>query len=206
MKAYVYLPDTLADWEIGYITAELNSNRFLDKTKDPVSLIKIGNTKEPIKTMGGMTVTPDEAIDNIRFNEGDLLILPGADSWMDEKNKKIMTVVSEIIDKNVIVAAICGATFALAKSGLLNERNHTSNDKEYLKMICPDYSGSDYYLNNPVVVDDNLITATGIAPLEFAYEIFKKTNVMKEKTLEAWYQLYNTKDAKYFYDLMESLK
>lgn len=164
MKAYVYLPDTLADWEIGYITAELNSNRFLDKTKDPVSLIKIGNTKEPIKTMGGMTVTPDEAIDNIRFNEGDLLILPGADSWMDEKNKKIMTVVSEIIDKNVIVAAICGATFALAKSGLLNERNHTSNDKEYLKMICPDYSGSDYYLNNPVVVDDNLITATGIAP------------------------------------------
>ena len=26
---YVYVLDTLADWELGYVTAELNSGRFL---------------------------------------------------------------------------------------------------------------------------------------------------------------------------------
>lgn len=206
MNIYLYLLNTLADWEIGFITAELNSNRYLDKTRGPVTLVKVGNTLEPIITMGGITVTPDECIDNITFNEGDLLILPGADTWIDENNKKIMAIVSDIIEKNVIIAAICGATIALAKNGLLNNRKHTSNDKEFLKMFCPEYSGDEYYLNHPAVTDDNLITASGLAPLEFSYEVFKKINVMKPETLEAWYQLYKTKESKYFYDLMESLK
>ena len=28
---YVYVLDTLADWELGYVTAELNSGRFFKK-------------------------------------------------------------------------------------------------------------------------------------------------------------------------------
>lgn len=203
---YVYILDTLADWEIGYITAELNSGRFLDKSKGKLSLIKIGNTLDPIKTMGGITVTPDEVISNIEFKEGDLLILPGADTWMDEKNQKILRIAADVINEKVVVAAICGATMALAQKGLLDNRKHTSNDKEFLKMACPGYSGSNYYINTPVVVDDNLITATGLAPLEFSYEVFKKIGVMKEKTLEAWYQLHKTREGKYFYILMESIK
>ena len=47
MKTYLYLLDTLADWEIAFITAELNSGRYL-KTKEAVSIIKIGNTDSPI--------------------------------------------------------------------------------------------------------------------------------------------------------------
>lgn len=203
---YIYVLDTLADWEIGYITAELNSGRFLDKSKEKLALIKIGNTLDPIKTMGGMTIIPDKVISNIEFQEGDLLILPGADTWMDEKNQKILKIAAEVIDKKVIVAAICGATMALAQNGLLDNRKHTSIDKEFLKMTCPGYSGSDYYIDAPVVVDDNLITATGLAPLEFSYEIFKTIDVMKETTLEAWYQLYRTREGKYFHILMESIK
>jgi putative intracellular protease/amidase len=206
MKAYLYLLNTLADWEVGFITSELHSGRYLDKTKDPVPLIKIGNTKQPITTMGGISVSPDETIDNIRFNDGDILILPGGDTWMDESNRKILDIVSKLSETKVTIAAICGATFALAKQGLLNERKHTSNDLGFLKMICPDYKGENHYMNDPAVVDGNLITATGLAPLEFAYEIFKKTEVMKKNTVEAWFQLYKTRDAKYFYQLMDSLK
>jgi putative intracellular protease/amidase len=206
MNVYLYVLNTLADWEIGYLTAELNSGRFLDKTKTPVNPIKIGNTLEPIKTMGGITITPDECIDNITFHERDLLILPGAEIWLEESNDKILNLVSDVINKNVIIAAICGATMALAQKGLLNNRKHTSNDKEFLKMICPGYSGEKLYLNQPAVADDNLITASGVAALEFSYEVLKKTNLMKPATLEAWYQLYKTQEAKYFYSLMESLK
>ena len=206
MKAYIYVLNTLADWEIGYLTAELNSGRYLDKKKPPVELIKIGNTTEPIKTMGGIKITPDENIDNIKFKEDDLLILPGADTWTEEENKKIIDIVSSIINEKVIIAAVCGATVALANKGILNNRKHTSNDIEVLKMFCPEYTGENFYLNQPAVTDDNLITASGIAPLEFSYEVLKRTNLMKTETLEAWYQLYKTKESKYFYALMESIE
>ncbi|MEN6552938.1 MAG: type 1 glutamine amidotransferase family protein [Methanobacterium sp.] len=205
MKVYIYVLNTLADWEISYLTAELNSGRYLDKTKPSVGLIKIGNTTEPIKTMGGIIITPDESIDNIKFKEDDLLILPGADTWMEEENKKIIDIVSGIINEKVIIAAICGATVALANKGILNNRNHTSNDIEVLKMFCPEYTGENFYLNQPAVTDDNLITASGITPLEFSYEVLKRINVMKTGTLEAWYKLYKTREPKYFYALMESL-
>jgi len=206
MKVYIYILNTLADWEIGYLTAELNSGRFLDKTRPPVEIIKIGNTTEPIKTMGGITITPDENIDNIKFEEDDLLILPGADTWTEEENKKIIDIVSSIIDEKVIIAAVCGATIALANKGILNNRKHTSNDLEFLKMFCPEYTGENFYINQPAVTDDNLLTASGIAPLEFSYEVLKRTNLMKTETLEAWYQLYKTNDSKYFHALMESIE
>jgi len=206
MKVYIYILNTLADWEIGYLTAELNSGRYLDKTRPPVELITIGNTTEPIKTMGGITITPDENIDNIKFEEDDLLILPGADTWTEEENKKIIDIVSSIINEKVIIAAVCGATIALANKGILNNRKHTSNDIEVLKTFCPEYTGENFYLNQPAVTDDNLITASGIAPLEFSYEVLKRTNLMKTETLEAWYQLYKTNEPKYFYALMESIE
>lgn len=206
MKVYLYLLNTLADWEIGYLTAELNSGRYLDKTKTPVEIIKIGNTTEPIKTMGGIKITPDETIDNIQFKEDDLLILPGADTWTEEENKKIIDIVSSIINEKVIIAAVCGATMALANKGILNNKKHTSNDLEVLKMFCPEYTGENFYLNQAAVTDDNLITASGLAPLEFSYEVLKRTNLMKTETLEAWYQLYKTNESKYFYALMESIE
>ena len=206
MKVYLYLLNTLADWEIGHLTAEINSGRFLDKTKTPITITKISNTLEPIKTMGGITITPDESIDNITLQEGDLLILPGAETWMEESNNKILNLVAEVINKNVIIAAICGATMALAQKGLLDNKKHTSNDKDYLNMTCPGYAGEEFYLNQHAVADDNLITASGLAALEFSYEVFKRTNVMKTETLEAWYQLYKTKETKYFFSLIESLK
>ena len=176
-KCYLYVLDTLSDWEIGFITAELTSKRFFAKNKTLI-FAKIGNTLEPITTMGGMIISPDNDIRDVEFQEGDLLILPGADTWMDNKNKKILEIVSSVINQNVIVAAICGATAALAQKGLLNNRKHTSNDKDFLKMVCPDYTGSSNYINKPAVVDDNLITASGLAPVEFSYEVFKKLNII----------------------------
>ena len=50
-----------------------------------------------------------------------------------------------------------------------------------------------------------LITAIGIAPIEFTMK-FSKINIMENVTLEAWYVLYKTKEVKYFFELMNSLK
>ena len=155
--------------------------------------------------MGGFEITPDSTIEDITFNNGDALILPGSDVWMNTNNKPIMDTVSELLDRKITVAAICGATVALARTGMLDNRKHTSNDLEFLKWSCPGYQGSAFYVNKPAVADSNLITASGLAPLEFSYEIFKKLDVMKPDVLDAWYQLYQTREPKYFHTLTESL-
>ena len=38
---YVYVLDTLADWELGYVTSELNSGRFFKKGGQRVSLKRL---------------------------------------------------------------------------------------------------------------------------------------------------------------------
>ena len=62
---YVYVLDTLADWELGYITSELHSGRFFKKDAGRVSLKTVSYSKEPIHTMGGLTIVPDCLIDDI---------------------------------------------------------------------------------------------------------------------------------------------
>lgn len=205
MNIYLYVLDTLADWEIGHITAELNSGRFFKEKGKNVSFIKISDSLKPVKTMGGIEITPDESIRNISFSKGDILILPGADTWLEERNKEVMGMVKDLLNKDISVCAICGATIGLAESGILNDRRHTSNDKEYLKMVCLNYKGSDNYVEEPVVTDGNLITASGIDPLGFSYEVLRLTGLFSEDTLKAWFNLYRTKEGRYFYELMNSL-
>ena len=204
MTMFLYVLDTLADWEISLLIAEINSGRYLKKNIEKPQIIKVGNNLNPIKTMGGIDVIPDIDVDNMNLKNGDLVVLPGADTWLNGNNQKIIDKIKGHND--IIVAAICGATTALAENGMLDNKKHTSIDKEYLKMVCKNYKGENFYEYKYAVVDGNLITATGIAPLDFAFEIIKKINVMEEITLNAWYGLYKTKEAKYFFELMKSLE
>ena len=206
MNVFLYVLDTLADWEIGYLIAEINSGRYIKRNIEKPKIIKVGKNLNPIKTMGGFEITPEIDVQKIEMHNGDLLILPGADAWLNGNNDEILNFVKGNIERDITVAAICGATIAMANYGLLNGIKHTSNDLGFLKMVCPNYKGEKYYCNQPAVVENNLITATGIAPLEFAYEVLKKTNIMENSIVEAWYNLYKTKDGKYFLELMELLK
>lgn len=57
-----------------------------------------------------------------------------------------------------------------------------------------------------VVTDGSLITASGIAPLEFALHILKILDVFLPQTLDSWYNLYKTQESKYFFELMNSIQ
>jgi putative intracellular protease/amidase len=202
---YLFVTDTLSDWEAGNILAELQSGRYL---KDPALKYKVvlcGRTLEPVSTMGGIRMVPDVLISDIRPVPADALILPGADTWLNPIQEPVIGKVRELFDHGTVVAAICGATLGLANAGMLDNRPHTSNDPEALKLFCPNYQGGRYYVNEPAVTDGNLITASGLAPVEFAYHVFKKLDVMSPATLEAWHRLFTTRKPEYFYSLKESL-
>jgi len=206
MNVFLYVLDTLADWEIGYLTAEINSGRYIKKSIERPKIVKVGKNLNTIKMMGGIEITPDITVKDIQVQKNDLLVLPGADTWQTENNEEIFAFVKKNLGKDITIAAICGATIAMAYNGLLNEVKHTSENLDLLKMTCPNYTGEKNYYDVAAVTDNNLITASGLAPLEFTYEIFKKMNIMESNTVEAWYNLFKTREGKYYFELMNSIK
>lgn len=202
---YLYILDTLADWEPGHIMAELSSGRYLKDPSLRYSVVLCGGTLNPITTMGGLHLKPEVLIRDIQPVPGDILVLPGADSWLDPVQAPALEAAGRLLDRGILVAAICGATLGLANAGLLDNRPHTSNDPAALKMFCPNYCGSDHYVNEPAVTDGNLVTASGLAPVEFAHHVFRALDVMSPATLDAWHGLFTTRRPEYFYALMGSL-
>lgn len=202
-KVYLYVFDTMADWEIGYLTAELNSGRYYKKGQAPSEIVTVANEKTLVTTMGGLKIMPDITVDECSITSTGALILPGGETWTEAFHKPILQLAERCIQEDILVAAICGATMGLAQAGLLNSRPHTSNDLEYLKMICPAYTGEEFYQMQSAVTDGKLITASGIAPLEFAVHVLKALDVLASDRLKAWYSLYKTQEAKYFYELMK---
>lgn len=203
---YLYVFDTMSDWEIGYAAAELNSGRYFKKGLAPARIVTVGIEKTPVTTMGGLNILPDRTVEECSIQNGDALILPGGNTWTDPIHMPILNMAKKCVQEGIVVGAICGATFGLAQAGLLNSRGHTSNDLAYLKMVCPSYTGEAYYKMESAVTDGTLITASGVAPLEFTVHLLKALDVWSSATVDSWYQLNKTHEGKYFYELMSSIQ
>ncbi len=201
---YVYVLETLADWELGYITAELCSRRFFRKDAPEVSLKTVAVSKDPIKTMGGLTVVPDCTIDDVVVSEKNVLLLPGANSWDKPKHRAIIEKAGELLSVGGMVCAICGATVALANAGLLDQRPHTSNGAGYLEMVSSAYKGQKSFIDAPSVADHNLITASSTGALLWAKQIIEQLDVFQRNTLEAWYAYFSTGEVRHFFTLMQT--
>ncbi|MCL3781393.1 glutamine amidotransferase [Prolixibacteraceae bacterium JC049] len=182
-KVFIYLFNGYSDWEIAYLTPEINKN-------DQFELVYFSNEAEKVTSMGGLVVEPDISINEVKVDDIDLLILPGGTSWETEENSAIKNLIQKVHTEDKTIAAICAATCCLAQLGILNNIAHTSNALEYLKAIAPDYSGEKTYKNELVVTDSNVITACGIASIEFAKDVFKAINLYPDEQIEDWFQLF----------------
>src|SRR5437763_16994353 len=96
-NVYLYVLDTMADWEPGYVIAELNTGRyFADRTqRRPVRTVAA--TAGPVRTLGGVTITPDLTVDQLSPDGAALLLLPGADTWADPQHKPVLDAVSAFL-------------------------------------------------------------------------------------------------------------
>ena len=193
--------DTLADWEVGYATAHINKPMW-HKTPGRFATATVGASTEPIMTMGGLRVLPDLAISDLRPQDSAMLILPGNDIWNDESFVPWTDKAREFLAAGVPVAAICGATGGLARAGLLDDREHTSNAAEFL--AGTGYAGGHLYRDVPAVDDGGLITGSANAPVEFAAAIFARLEVFEPNVLESWLKLYGNQDPAGFFELMAS--
>ena len=193
--------DTLADWEVGLAIAHINRKQW-QREPGRYRIVTVGLTHDQVITMGGMRITPDIALDELHPADSAMLILPGADTWLDGSNAEFALKARELLAADVPVAAICGATAGLAAEGLLDDRTHTSNAAEFL--AGTGYGGGDHYVDAPAVSDGNLITASANAPAEFAREVLARLDVYTPSVLESWYKLYGQQDPAGFFELMAS--
>src|SRR5574338_1504558 len=124
---HVIVFDGFADWEPAHALAEL---RRWGKRDVRV----VGFTRDPVVSMGGLRVAPDLELTGVQPDDVEILLLPGGDMWEDESYPRhlVDSLVVPLVTVGTPVAAICAATLALGRAGILNERRHTSNAPEYL--------------------------------------------------------------------------
>jgi len=201
-KIYMYVLDTMADWENGYLLHALTLQKMLPEQKYQFSTA--GISKQPVKTAGGMTLVPDISIDQMDLSETAALILIGADTWMDEEQQKILNLASQLAESGALIAAICGATLGLANAGLLDAHAHTSNAPFFLTEMAPNYKGMANYREAAAVSDANIITAGSAGSLLWARYILEYLELFSPETINAWYSYFQTGDAKYFGELMST--
>ncbi len=183
--AYVLIFDGLSDWEPAHALAELRRSGGME-------VVSVGFTSEPITTMGGLRILPDTTLDAVDPVDMRILILPGGELWETAgPPDAVLELLGRAEAAGVPIAAICAATIAAARAGLLAARRHTSNGRDYLVAAAPAYAGADHYVEDALAVRDRgVITASGVGSVEFAREIMAELDVLDEASRAVWFDLF----------------
>ena len=144
---YLLAVPGFADWEPAHALAEL---RRYGRLRVEV----VGLTTDPVESMGGVTVLPSKVLASVDVTDIAVFILPGGDRWEQQPIEAELAALLRVLDQRGIpIAAICAATTAVARIGLLRGRRHTSNGLSYLKEKVPEYDDSASYVDAPAVRD-----------------------------------------------------
>ncbi|HEY5845768.1 MAG TPA: DJ-1/PfpI family protein [Microlunatus sp.] len=193
LDVILYATDTMADWEYGYLTTGL---AMADQEQPGRFRLRIlADGRDEVTTAGRLRLRTDGDIGELAPDRTAALVLPGADTWFEGQDR-VLGLARTLREQRTPVAAICGATYGLARAGLLDDRSHTSNAKDFL--AASGYAGTDHYLDERVVDDDGLITAPAYAPVDFSAAVFRRLDLFPSEITDAWYGLYTTGERRYF--------
>jgi len=189
----LYATDTMADWEYAYLTTGLAMAAEQDPERFRLRVLADGQPE--VTTAGRLRLRTDGDLDEVVLDDVALLVLPGADTW-EQGHERVLDLARTMLERGTPVAGICGATYGLARAGLLDSRTHTSNAPDFL--AASGYGGSNHYREERVVDDGGLITAPASAPVDFSAAVFRRLALFPPEIIDAWYGLYTTGERRYF--------
>lgn len=179
-KVVFILLDQFADWEYAYLSSALSLIG-----EGAYENVVASTSKDPIHSIGGLTVTPDADLRACR--DADALVLVGGMGWKTAASENVAPFVADFWKSGKPLGAICDGVSLLATDGVLNDRKHTGNSVTELSSWAQDaYTGQKLFEEKPAVTDGNLVTANGTAPLEFARDMMLLLGVDKIDVQE-WY-------------------
>lgn len=182
---YVLLFDGFADWEPAHVLAEL-------RREGKRQVVVVGFARQHVTSMGGLRVMPDRALTEVHVDDIGLFVLPGGDMWEQGTYPQSLLegLLQMLVARSVPIAAICGATLALARAGLLNDRRHTSSVPGDLNAAAPNYTGAAHYVTDLAVTDRGVITASGLGSVDFAREVFAALGLFSESDQALWFDMF----------------
>jgi len=183
---HLLVVEGFADWEPAHAIAELRRHgRYRVES--------VGLTSDRVCSMGGLTIVPSMTLADVDPSDVAVFILPGGDRWEQAPVEPELEHLLQRLDAGgVPIAAICGATVAISRLGLLRGRRHTSNGLAYLRSQVQGYSEADNYVHAPAVRDRKLITASGLGDVEFARELFEELGVLSADDRELWSRIFRS--------------
>ncbi len=162
-KIAVLLADGFEEGEALFVVDVLRRAAFT------CHMLSVDN-RERVTGSHGITVVSDGGIDG-DLSVYDMLVLPGGLPGAENlsRHAKVLDAVrSCLADPNRFTGAICAAPMVLAAAGVADGRRLTSYPADRFRSLFPHST----YLEEPVVVDGNLITSRGPATtLPFAYAL-----------------------------------
>jgi putative intracellular protease/amidase len=122
---HVYVFDTMADWEVGHAIGYINTPDY-QKQPGRYRVRSVGRTREPVVTTGGLRVTPELTLAELKPVDSAMLILPGGTNWDRTHNDDAAVETARAFVKaGVPVAAICarrGGSRAAGSSTIVRTR------------------------------------------------------------------------------------
>lgn len=175
------LIDRFADWE--HATLSAVAPDFFDITR---SFHSPGGA--PVKSIGGVTVTPDGAMEDLKPEDYDAIAFIGAESWFQPTAPDIGPLMRSSLEAGKVVGAICAATMAAYRSGALEGRRYTSTNVEFAKHYGV-YDEATYVDQPQAFADGNLVTAAGEAPVTFACEMLRRLYPEREADVQTLFDV-----------------
>lgn len=166
-KVLVFIYEDMADFEITFVTHLLGA----DGGKE---IVTIAYEDKLIKSKSGIIYKPARLIKDVLEEEVEGLIIPGG--WNGEIRPELIELIQSINAKGKLLAAICAGPRFLAKAGVLDNVKYTTSVTEWTEKHVEQFEESDpfpreNFVSERVIRDGNIITAQGMAFVDFATEV-----------------------------------
>jgi len=188
-KVLLVLLDEYSDWEGAFLSTALH-NGVVPGGEVKYKVHVVAPTLNAVRSIGGFRTSPDYSFENMP-KEYEALILIGGNRWDSPEAEKVVLLVQKALDSGKLVGAICGGASFLCAHGFLNHVKHTGNGLEELQQWGGErYTNEGGYVNAQAVSDGNVVTANGVAYLEFTREILLRLEASAVESIEMWYDFY----------------
>lgn len=156
-----------ADWEFGLLSASVGE-WFAGR------VVALSPGAKPVRSIGRLMLTPERKTDPESNGDLDAVAVIGSDGWAAADAPDVGPLLKAVAARDGVVGGICAGTLALARAGLFANTAHTSNGRDWISGLVPDYAGMEHYRDVPhAVADGRIVSAPGSAPGTFAAEFLR---------------------------------
>ncbi|WP_416730496.1 DJ-1/PfpI family protein [Fictibacillus sp. JL2B1089] len=175
-KVLLLVYDSFADFEVAILNTCLSGSEYELVTCSPDSSI------HTVTSAGNLKIKPDLSVNEITIDDYSALIIPGGTPFPFLENSMVTKMIRSFFDKDKLIGAICGGPALLGAAGILNHIQYTASltedDSRYTSVMnwgnkCEEH----------LVIDQNVITATGSNYIQFAEEVLRQLKVFPNNTL-----------------------